>query len=753
MTIPRLSKINGQRIIALGEEAYYLRAELTSRGWTFQIDDMRYPKGPLCTFKIKLDTAEKLLTSRLAKPIRKAFQRIFYDEADQKINETINLLQTYATEFEADEPEPEYKPHKTSKAERLVSLALEQQIELFRDQFGTPFVRFPVPKCEASEAVKLNSLLNTPNHNKIYDIQNRVGDINKENSFTDALASHLEVVWQVWPLESKVFREWLAGLLWKYDEDVAKREHVQSAIMVLAAMAHEKQVVTLWNRVAPDGEGGLWIDLCNDLWEAVHVTGDGWEVTQQPLLFRRYPHQLPLCYPSSCPDLAKLFKYVNVGNVGDVERHVNSQLLYLVALITAFVPGIPHVGVILYGGAGKVKTMTQVLTRKLIDPSSVVYNAVPRGKLTSLIQILDQHYYTVFDNLGSIDDEVSDVFCRAITGAAFQLRRLFTDDEVYLRAFKRVVNMNGINVPGENPDLLDRMLVFEAMYVPMSRRRSETEVMREFEADAPDILAGILDVLVKAVKLYPGVKVDRLPRMADFTLWGCAVCEALGVPYTKFLNAYYQNQLDVKGDVVKSRMVGQLLLDFLSSRLSERSPSFTVTVADLFYQLVEFAKQGNIDVRKLPPDPTRLGRELNIIAENLPSLGYSMTKKKTRRGVAISFSLLKNTTLDAVLEERPESYRNVWDVTDFTQILRKTVEPKAEEEAKEAGISERIDVLFGYIFDKGKNSVSEGELMKEFGVDRSRLRELLKPLLRSDMVREVRPGWFIAVRLDEEDEI
>lgn len=738
---PRVSVVSGYKIIALQEEGYFLRVELTPKTWKFQIDDLRYPKGNLCTFSIQLDEPQKILTSRLGKPIRDAYKKLFYEQAEQFLSETINLIQLYATEFETDEPEPEYKiKGNESKADRLVNLALEQDITLFRDQFGTQYAQIPV-KSEASEASEAISLCITPIPTENTDIPIPPRGILYENSSTSSTAS---LIHQIWPLSSETFKQWLSGKMWSIDKEAVKPDHMKSAIMVLCAMANEKPVIELHNRIASDGADGILIDLTNERWEALHVTKNGWQIIPQPVTFRRYPHQLPLCYPSSNPDISKLIKYLNIGCIGDTERHINEQLLYLIGLITAFIPGFPHVGSIIHGGAGRSKTVTQIVSRKCIDPSSIIYNALPsKGKLTSLIQILDQHYYPVFDNLGDLDDDVSDVFCRAITGAAFQLRKLFTDDEAYLRAFKRIVNMNGINIPGEKPDLLDRVVVYEAMYIPMSKRRSETEIYKEFEQDLPDIIAGILDILVKALNIYPTIKLTRLPRMADFALWGCAVSEALGIEHTKFITAYYQNMLNVKGDVIKSRITGQIILDILDEVLSEKRKSTSILVSKLHYQIMGRAKQYNIDSRDLPPDPTRLSRELNIIAENLPSLGYAMTKKTTNKGIELTFSIIKNSTLDSTLEDKAEHYHNIWNVSDLTQLLKptaqaaqvKTLEPPKQTQSK-------FDTIFGFIFDHG--TVQDKYISKELGIELPELRKLLAVLVKDGLIELIPPDKYRA---------
>lgn len=670
ITETRLSKYNSKSIVALGEEAYYIEVDLGRHGFSLKLKDFRDPSGPLVkTPRITIDSPEKLLSSSKAKPIRDALKKIFHDEYEPEIYAFINILQTYGAYFEVEEEEPSYKPKgEPSKAELMVDLAIKVGVEVFRDQFGMQFAKIPI-KSGASDASEANSLLITPTPPTIHHIRWRYGGNLYENSSTSSTAP---LIHQIWPIDSEMFKQYLSGLMFDTYETAVKKDHIGSALLVLQSMANKTPKITLSNRIASDGEDGIFIDLTNDKWEAIHVTKDGYSIIPQPTLFKRYPHQIPLCYPSMSPDITKLFKYINIGCPGDNERHVNEQLLFLVALISAFISDIPHVGTVIHGGAGKIKSMTQIITRKLIDPSSARYNALPKGKQTSLIQILEQHYYTVFDNMGDLDNEISDSFCRAITGASFQLRKLFTNDEAFLRAFKRVINMNGINIPGENPDLLDRVIVFEAPYVPMKDRKTEKTIYADFERDSPHIFAAILKTLVKAIQIYPTIKLERLPRMADFAMWGCAITEAIGIPHQFFINAYYQNMLNVKGEVVKSRVSGRLiiqLLDEIFENLPSKSQSVNFLVSDLFSKLMTEAEYSKIDKKELPPDPTRLSRELNVIASNLPSLGYSMTKKNTNKGTQVTFSKLKETTLDENLEGSPKSFKNEWPHGDLAKII------------------------------------------------------------------------------------
>ncbi len=144
--------------------------------------------------------------------------------------------------------------------------------------------------------------------------------------------------------------------------------------------------------------------------------------------------------------------------------------------------------------------------------------------------------------------------------------------------------------------------------------------------------------------------------------------------------AYRQNQLSVKGDVVKSRITGQLLIDLLTGTLSEKSRSSSFLMKELLFLLKERAKSQNADVKNLPADATRLGKELNHITQNLPSLGFSMTKKSTNKGTLVTFTLLQESTLEAfsVGEERQKSFSNSWNVDSLVDLLKPSDEQEDE---------------------------------------------------------------------------
>lgn len=68
------------------------------------------------------------------------------------------------------------------------------------------------------------------------------------------------------------------------------------------------------------------------------------------------------------------------------------------------------------------------------------------------------------------------------------------------------------------PDFLDRALIMEFLEVEPKVRRDEARFWSEFEAARPRILGALLDATVAGLRNLPNVRLDGLPRMADFAI-------------------------------------------------------------------------------------------------------------------------------------------------------------------------------------------------------------------------------------------
>ena len=300
------------------------------------------------------------------------------------------------------------------------------------------------------------------------------------------------------------------------DDTVASRDVVKNVVESLKSKAiHGSDKIHLFNRVAKldkqfyynMGEGRVII-----------IAPDGWKIDTAPCLFRHNTYDLAQVDPVSPGDPWKLFDFVNVA-----EEH---KLLFLVTIISFLIPEIPHPIFHPYGSQGSGKTFLCTMVKSLIDPSSVGTFFKP-NKTDDIGQQLNNNYVCMYDNFSNISNDISDLFAMACTGGAITKRKLYTDNDNVVFKLRNCVGVNGINLQIRRDDLMDRAVLLHLERISEDARREESELLKEFELVKPIILGGFLDAIVKAMNIYPDVKLDKMPRMADFYRWGYAIAEGL----------------------------------------------------------------------------------------------------------------------------------------------------------------------------------------------------------------------------------
>lgn len=429
---------------------------------------------------------------------------------------------------------------------------------------------------------------------------------------------------EVWAIDNGDFNTWLNSLYYSAEKKPAKKDSLSQAKEVLKARAvfENTKAIPLDTRVA-QFDSAFWYNLSNDKWNAVKITNDGWEIVDNPpILFKRFRHQNCQFKPSTEGDIKRVLKYINLQ-----ENHT----LFLCWLVCCFVPNIPHAMPIFFGEKGAAKTTACTLLKKLIDPSALETLTIQKNP-RSLAVNLQQHWFLPFDNVSRIDEETSDTLCRAITGGGIQQRKLFTDADDYIFTFQKCLALNGINNVANRPDLLDRAILIELCRIDESNRRELSELMADFEKDLPCILGGIFDTLSKAMSLYPTVKLDTLPRMADFARWGYAVGEALGGLGNEFLEQYNANQGKRNIEILNTDIVATLVVAFMKDKTE-----WSGLISELYNQLSAMAPQYGINSKgkEFPTVPQVFSRRLNNLRSNLAEANITFKTTPTMYGTEI----------------------------------------------------------------------------------------------------------------------
>lgn len=423
---------------------------------------------------------------------------------------------------------------------------------------------------------------------------------------------HLET----WRLEGERFRSWLAHRYFREHNGVPSSSILTDAIQVLSGRAlFDGPTRELGNRIAWH-DGDLWYDMAGDEWRAVRVGPGEWEIVERPpALFRRYAHQSAQMEPAAVaaerlPEM--LGPFLNL----DDEDTATRRLIY-VWTVTALVAGIPRPVLVPHGPQGSAKSVLTRMLRALVDPSSVPIPTFPTNR-RDLAQALDHNAVVGLDNVGTLSRSMSDTLCRAVTGGGFSKRKLYSDEEDVLFQFCRAVVLNGINVPATQPDLLDRSVLVPLERIPDDERRDEDALKAEFRAARPRMFGAMLDALAQARVILPDLNLDRLPRMADWTRWGFAVAEALGIDGETFRDAYRENREARNEMALRSHPVGAAMLALMRGR-----GEWTGTARDLLDDLERVARREGIDTttKLWPGGANWVSRRINEVRPNLSDAG------------------------------------------------------------------------------------------------------------------------------------
>ena len=133
-------------------------------------------------------------------------------------------------------------------------------------------------------------------------------------------------------------------------------------------------------------------------------------------------------------------------------------------------------------------------------------------------------------------------------------RQLYTDGDVSVIAFRRVVVFNGIDVIVTQGDLADRLVRVKLPRVKGYLK--DEEVARRWAEEHPNILGGLLDLAAKVHQRLPTIEVKNPPRMANFAAVLACVDEELG---TQGLSRYREQGRRIAADTLDHPFIARLV--------------------------------------------------------------------------------------------------------------------------------------------------------------------------------------------------
>lgn len=416
---------------------------------------------------------------------------------------------------------------------------------------------------------------------------------------------------ETYRIRSKDFRNWLAESYFRENGSVPGSQAMQDAIGTIEGQAQfngSQERVNL--RISGD-DGRIVIDLGNPNWDRVVVDKTGWRIEDfSSEIFVRSRGMQALPYPRKSSDGLALLK--SILNVSDVEMP-----LLLGWMLGALRPSGPFPLLAIHGEQGSAKSTTSKLCRRLIDPNKADLRSSPREE-RDLVIAASNGWVLALENLSSVPVWLSDALCRLATGAGFSTRELYSDsDEVIFEACRPIL-LNGIEELANRSDLIDRCIFLNLPTIPKSKRRTERELWKAFDACKAQIFGWLLDAVVSAIKNLGTFQLSDLPRMADFAEWVVAGETGLGFD-GEFLRAYNGNRETANESAIESNPIGKPIISLLDSQ-----NEFLGNSSELLVVLNELVSDQQKKSKEWPKSARALSGKLRRIAPNLRQAGYSI---------------------------------------------------------------------------------------------------------------------------------
>jgi len=407
---------------------------------------------------------------------------------------------------------------------------------------------------DSSPDIEPDKLIDEPLHIKVNKLIKKQAvlfhDSEDTGYATYPRGSHIETH----PLDSMAFKKYASYLAFSRFEQALARESMSSLIGLLNANAafdgeHRKVERRIAHR-----DGTYYIDICDKDWRVIEIVpGSHWRVIdshKNPVKFIRSRTAQALPIPEPGGDISTLWKYINIVKA--------DRIRVLTLILDTFRPQTqyPILSIKAQAGCGKTEAVNTI--RLLTDPNKALTTRAPNSTRDVLSNAQNNHVLA-FDNLSSITDELSDLFCCMATGAGHRERRLYTNTEEAVVELKRQVIFDGIEFLPRRDDLVDRIIHIELPQLKNNVRISERQLSQEREINLPLILGALLDLFVAATDL-----IDKLPsatgvRMLDYADLGQAVCQVLGEEQD------FARELEKHQSSLKARVMGSspFLMQFL----------------------------------------------------------------------------------------------------------------------------------------------------------------------------------------------
>lgn len=362
------------------------------------------------------------------------------------------------------------------------------------------------------------------------------------------------------------------------------------------------------------------IDLCDNSYQVVKITREGFELGQPEGFFLRRHGLLALPEPialtdEQCHEAIADFK--SILNVSD-EQFV----LVIGAVLMGFHSDGPYPVLFVQGEHGSAKGSLCEAIKSVLDPNKTAHTALPSNAGDLLIQATSNRVLS-FDNLSeyTFTKKHSDLFAQMATGVGLRKRQLYTDDGECVICVSRMTLMNGIDDVVTQSDLGSRTIGLRLTPVDKQSRISKREFNDRLEQVRPNFFSAVVKVISCILRNFDETHIESSARMFDMIQWVTAGESQLGWEAGTFQRIYEQNQIEVMEIGLGEDPLATALIRFMNN-----NPSWRGDASRLLSCLNASAERGFRNSKTWPRSPISLGRGLTRIETSLRLMGITMTR-------------------------------------------------------------------------------------------------------------------------------
>ncbi len=396
----------------------------------------------------------------------------------------------------------------------------------------------------------------------------------------------------------------------------------------------------VFKRVAQLNDKHIVYDLNNGQGDVVDVTEAGVTISKrtdpqyQGLHFYAHTNMLPQVLPdftgsATLPELLAPF----------LPFSADDKKLVIVWLLCAMLEDTKKCILVAVGPEGSGKSSACRVLRSLIDPQSNPPGTLPYDE-QNLCLSLGNRYCTLYDNVRTVSNKISDILCQATQGGSYETRTLYTNMGLTYVSFKSTLMMNGI-LPSmvSSPDLKDRCLMVTAT-ISDDKREIDGNLDSLFEQRRPAILGQMFTTIQQAMALPDTEQTDYKTRMQHYASWGYLFSKILWGDGNILINAYQTN----KGGLISSSLledptgVGPAFICYLQGYSAASFP--LVRSSQTFYnEVCDTAKNSlniNTQYHPWPQSASKFTDKLRILVRSLEAFGIKLVRSKTNKAMQIT---------------------------------------------------------------------------------------------------------------------